>query len=124
MAIIRTYPHPGIANVDCARLKDAGFAAWLEDEHYAAVDGLMVGAIGYIKLHVPDEEQAEALVLLEQDEQASDAADGDVESCPKCASTNFSVIAPWLFLAFCIPLLFPLMFVRRKSCHACGHRWK
>lgn len=114
------------ANLVLQQLQEAGFNAFLQDEHTVTIDPILSNAIGGIKLVIPQTESEEASAFLTQLEKEYQEA----VTCPVCGShevhyvpgknepTNwFAAIATFLFGSYAVAV----KYVYR--CFQCGHEF-
>jgi hypothetical protein len=64
LVVLRTYDNYISANLVLGRLQEAGFHAFLRDEHSATVDPFLLNSINGIKLVVPEEEAKAVSAVL------------------------------------------------------------
>jgi len=112
-----------MAHVDKGILEVHGIVAVVDNENAIGADGLLQTAFGYIQLSVPEQDLEAAKEILDENNQAPMLDKVDTYVCPKCGSDNISDYGPYMWTIL-VPILFPLLFVRRTACHTCGHKWK
>ncbi len=120
---VKTYLSASMAHVDKGILEKHGIVAVVDNENAIGADGLLQTAFGQIQLSVPEEDLEAAKDLLDDGHQAPMSDDVDSYVCPKCGSDNISDYGPYMW-TIVVPILFPLLFIRRTACHSCGHTWK
>lgn len=124
LVVVRTYALSPLAHVDAQMLRAEGIAAAVQDENAVTAD-LLLPAVGYIKLTVPEADEARARALL--DARPADAADGDepapLWTCAACGGHDVAVYHPFLWTLL-IPVLFPLIFMRRAYCTRCRRTYR
>jgi len=120
---IKTYTHASFAHMDKEILQNNGLTAVIENENTIATDGLLQISVGNIQLSVMEKDVEAAKRLLSSENDVP--LEGEVDSyvCPQCGSDRISEYAPYAWFAL-LPILFPLMFIRKMACHHCKHKWK
>jgi hypothetical protein len=95
--MVATVPSRHEADLVKAHLEAAGLTAWLVDEGIVGANPFLAVAVGGVKVHVPAEQEAQALALLESiDEEQPDGSGclscgapmaEDQDRCPACGWT-------------------------------------
>lgn len=126
MITIARYSWPHEAQIARAKLESEGVPVFVADEHTVSVNWLLSGAVGGIRVQVPEEHAARAVEILQRDDsEAVEALAEDPEEeweepeprCPACGGAlamhtpgRRPAFLSWLFLGF------PIGSVRRKLC--------
>lgn len=94
IVIYRTYYDPMLAQIERARLEDAGIRCFISDEHTLAAQPLWNQMAGGIKLNVFEEDIERCNAILSEDadlsiEEPLETGPGlPVDVCPQCGSSN------------------------------------
>jgi hypothetical protein len=123
---IKTYLHSSIAHIDKGVLEEQGIQAVVENDNTISGDGLLLGVVGYIQLSVQERDVEKAKGILKDSDNAGSSEQGDDDEyyiCPKCKSKNITEYCPYAWVII-IPILFPLMFIKKKVCISCKHKWR
>ena len=120
---IRSYPNGSLAHMDKGLLAEHGIVAVVQNEGVIGSDGLL-GAAGNVCLAVLDKDVAAARTLLTPPPVADAGEVEDSMRCPRCRSEMISDYRPYLWMViFLGPLAMPAWWIKRTTCHDCGHRW-
>jgi hypothetical protein len=131
------------AHLTRAALERAGVECVIADENTVAVNPFYAGAIGGVKVQVPEPELGRAREVLEElaRERAAARKTGpgtetseraavlraDFPPCPKCRSEDvtYERVSKRVFFLGILLLGFPLLFLKDKwRCLDCGHEWR
>jgi len=108
----------------CSQLASYGIDAYVPDQATAGVLPLHGGALGGIRIQVPDEQFDQAVSILPEISSASVEKE---PCCPKCGSTQVRYKREsWVFFAVMILFMgIPVLWLKKIfQCGSCGHRWK
>lgn len=121
---VQVYQNYIDAHIIKGRLEEAGIECWLKDEHTVTTNPIWTNAVGGIKLMVAEEQQRDALQLLQEFEAARknsracvNCGSHNVEyvSTPRKASNWFSALASFFFSDYAIAP------DKVYHCFDCGH---
>ena len=122
---IASFSFPIEAHIAKASLESADIPAFLTNENVINMQWLYSHAMGGVKVHVPEEFEAEARIILETD-FSDNLATGSNEPkriCSNCGSDKLQVYTKGKKPAFLVFLLlgFPLFFYQHGfKCIKCG----
>ena len=125
---VATFSQPFEAHLARTKLESEGVTCFVSDEHVIAVNWLLSGAVGGVKLKVPAWQADRAREVLRPKPHLVVVADNDTElACPNCRSVDvyyqrFSRRAGFFAMVF-LGFLLPWM-SRSWQCKQCGYEWK
>lgn len=121
---VQVYQNYVDAHIIRGRLEEAGIDCWLKDEHTVTTNPIWTNAVGGIKLMVSEEQQNEAVSLLQEFETVRknsracvNCGSNNIEyvSTPRKASNWFSALASFFFGDYAIAP------DKVYHCFDCGH---
>jgi hypothetical protein len=113
---VRTYATAAMAELDRGVLAEHGIGSVV-----ATGDLSAFSPAGQATLSVHRDNRAAALALLTP--EVGEVEDEPRVHCPFCGSERITMVRPFA-LAALIPIVLPLLFIRRHGCGACGRMWK
>lgn len=116
LVALRTYATATMAELDRGLLAEHGIAALIATGDLAAFSNA-----GQATLSVHSDDRATALAVLTP--VVAEVDDEPRARCPFCGAERVTTVRPFA-LAALIPILLPLLFIRRQGCGACGRVWK
>jgi|GEM_PF-910451 ribosomal protein S14 len=119
MKVVAAFINSEQASLAAARLESAGIEVEIRDANTVSMNWLWAPAIGGIKVAVPDENVADARLILD-----APAESEGILKCPHCGSSDGAVrtLSPVaaILLAFNIPVPFEL---QKANCRQCGRSY-
>lgn len=127
LATVGTYSFPAEAHIARTKLEAEGIYAVVQDEYTIGMNWLYSGALGGVKVLVPEPELARARRILgEAEPDAAASSRAPWGRCPKCGEAEIKYQAQGrlgtllTYLLLGLPLLFPK---RELCCRSCGFCW-